>query len=45
MVKEVIRSAGLIMEEIPDEMYLDKSQNIGLAGHWRIINGIQQDRL
>ena len=25
MVKEVIRSAGLIMEEIPDEMYLDKS--------------------
>ena len=25
IVKEVIRSAGLIMEEIPDEMYLDKS--------------------
>ena len=24
IVKEVIRSAGLIMEEIPDEMYLDK---------------------
>ena len=23
IVKEVIRSAGLIMEEIPDEMYLD----------------------
>ena len=25
IVKEVIRSAGLVMEEIPDEMYLDKS--------------------
>ena len=44
IVKEVIRSAGLIMEEIPDEMWTNH-QNIGLAGHWRIINGIQQDRL
>lgn len=25
IVKEVIRSAGLVMDEIPDEMYLDKS--------------------
>ena len=25
IVKEVIRSAGLVKEEIPDEMYLDKS--------------------
>ena len=25
IVKEVIRSAGLTMEELPDEMYLDKS--------------------
>ncbi len=40
--KEVIRSAGLIMEEIQMKCIWTNPQNIGLAGHWRIINGIQQ---
>ena len=38
MVKEVIRSAGLIMEEIPDEMYLDKSPEYWAGWALRVLS-------
>ena len=34
LVKEVIRDSGLVMEEYPD---------IGVAGHWPIISGIEEE--
>ena len=37
LVKEVIRDSGLVMEEYPDH------QNIGVAGHWPIISGIEEE--
>ena len=43
LVKEVIRDSGLVMEEYPDEMYWINHQNIGVAGHWPIISGIEEE--
>ncbi|MFR8313027.1 MAG: hypothetical protein ACLVBP_12225 [Ruminococcus sp.] len=41
LVKEVIRNRSLLIPELEDEMYLDKSPSTGVVGHWPIINGTQ----
>lgn len=43
LVKEVIRDSGLVMEEYPDEMYLDKSPEYWSGWHWPIISGIEEE--
>lgn len=49
MVKEVIRSAGLIMEEIPDEMYLGLRRRDSIFTNWKRVKrtvwqGIQENK-
>lgn len=49
IVKEVIRSAGLIMEEIPDEMYLGLRRRDSIFTNWKRVKrtvwqGIQENK-